>query len=276
MSIVSAVLKFKERTFRAHILIFSVLISLGLGMWLGRNIFLPLNTLKTDVGVTLQTLNSEINQLKGSLSMCLNDQAESTNLEGKTFNYNDVGIYSLQLEGLVSERTLYNYKRNEIEAIRFIISKEQDRPISINIFALNKAVNLPDLEKRIAEENNLNSISGGTDFPIFYSYEFANFVSPESYVSARIPKTPLAKNVYLSKNNIRMYRGVNSGPKCVYAVTLSFYAKTLRGKQLLVILSKERQDEFNPCHVVETTQEINLLYRDLEKVANTIELSNKD
>ena len=60
MSIVSAVLKFKERTFRAHILIFSVLISLGLGMWLGRNIFLPLNTLKTDVGVILSRQEKDL------------------------------------------------------------------------------------------------------------------------------------------------------------------------------------------------------------------------
>lgn len=276
MSILSAVSRFRDLKFRSHILLISILISFCLGLGLGKSIYYPKRILEETDKSTIKALNSEVDKLKSSISMCLDDQAIPTKQDSKIYNYNDVGIYSPLLEGLLSDHTLYTYKRNEIEEIQYTINKDQEFPIHLTIFTLNKAVKLPDLDKRLVDENNLNSTSGGYDFPIFYSYEFASFVLPESYISTRIPKTPLANDVYINKNNIRMYRGFNGGPKCVYAVTLRFYANTLRRKQVFVIMSKGRQDEFNPCYPDNASQEINSLYNDLEKVADTLKLSRSD
>ena len=73
-----------------------------------------------------------------------------------------------------------------------------------------------------------------------------------------------------------MYKGLNTAPKCISAVTLRFYATTKAGKQVFVILSKERQNMFEPCYADEAVDEINLLYNDLEKAANTITLSKSN
>jgi hypothetical protein len=222
------------------------------------------------------TLNSELDELKGSLKMCHDDQAELTVLEKDTYNYRDLGIYSPLMEGLESERALYNYKNNKVESFSYTLDREEGRPVRITIFKLIESFKLPALDERFLELNNPHNISSGYDFPVFYAYEFATFVVPESYVSARIPETSPSTNRYVNKNNIQMYKGLEGGPKCTSGVTLRSHAFTEWGKQIFMILSKERESQFEPCFADETTQEIRSLNEDLENVADTLQLSRAE
>lgn len=222
---------------------------------------------------TVDELTKEVNKLEGSLSMCLNDEAEMTDLEKRTYNSIDMGITTPLLDGLISSRTLFTYKRSEIEEDSFTLNKDQNPPTYLTVFILKKAEKLPDLDEKIAKENNVSTSSIDFDFPIFYSYEFAQFVQPQSYISARIPNDPPTSYVYTNKNGIKMYKGINGGPKCVYAATLRFQATTHQGKQIFVILSKERKDMFDPCIVEINSPEMRTLYGELEKIADTFEIS---
>lgn len=277
--------KIKQIKISFGVLLISILISSGLGLLLGKFAFSPRKTTEISQNTIVQNLNSDIAKLKGSLSMCQNDQATYSESEDKMYDYNDVSIYSPLFEGLYSKNTKYNYKGNEIEGFSYNLNKGEKLPIYVTIFMLKKALKLPQLEERLVKENNINTLPNGEflhydyyDFPIFYAYEFADFVRSESYISSWIPENPPNKDVYMSKNGIRMYKGMTSAPKCIDSVTLRFYATTEKGRQVFVIMSKAREYMFDDCYAdkYESKLEINSLYGELENVADTIKLSKSD
>ena len=217
-----------------------------------------------------------LQSLKKELELCLMNEAWTESPRSERYGLSEFGIGSPFFEGAEVQFQNFSYKRAIIEK-RVIQVQTENKSIpiiSITTWQLRQSSEyLPELPERLKDSKQQTHLTYDlNDFPVFDGYEFQTKVSPDKFVSSRIPEYSPASSVYVSEKGIRMYRSKIVCPRPHCGAQLHFLDTIHNGKTLVFVqVSSEIR---NPSsELIEEQSVLRQAFRETEKVADTISLA---